>query len=204
MKKGGVPVNKHVRVLIAAVLAVAILFAARNSIAWAGPGADVETSVLQRGQGSVSGDKPDPGSVKPPPGDLTLCEDGIHSIGGVATLEVTELAPGYCLVAFLRNHAFAIGRIPDGAGSVLAQITFLRVFYHGKLVYELPVEDGQAELCYAIPPGKTAQLYFFDFYGPRFGERKGQPSWELLETDVEGGIACAASQTTGAYGLIGQ
>ena len=148
--------------------------------------------------------RPDPGSVRPPPGDLTFCESGSRSVGGVSTLEVNDLAPGYCIVAFLRNHAFALGRIPDGAGSVLAQITFVRVFYHGRLVYDLPVEDGTMEICYAVPPGKTAQIYFFDFYGPRFGQRQGQPSWEPLETTVSGGMACAAAQTTGAYALIGK
>lgn len=147
---------------------------------------------------------PPPGTVKPPPGEITLCEDDIESIGGVATLTVKDLAPGYCLVAFLRNHAFAVGRIPDGAGGVLAHITFVRVFYYGKLVSEVPTQDGSVKICYALVPGKTAQIYFFDFYGPQFGERTGQPSWEPLETTVDGGRACAVAQTTGAYALIGK
>jgi hypothetical protein len=197
---------KHtlIRILLAASLVFAVLFLAGEQLLPSTLAANGDRLVQPQDPFSWAAGKGDPGSVKPPPGELTLCEDGVHSIGGAATLEVSDLEPGYCLVAFLRNHAFAIGRIPDGAGKVLAKITFLRVFYHGKLVHELPVEDGQAELCYAIPPGKTAQLYFLDFYGSRFGERTGKPSWEPLETTVEGGVACAASQISGAYALIGQ
>lgn len=196
--------GKYFRVLIAIALVLVIVLLAKNKAVWAGPAAQIKQSVLAEGQSSVSLDKPDPGTVKPPPGEITVCEEGIHSVGGVATLEVTNLAPDYCLVAFLRNHAFALGRIPDGAGAVLADITFLRVFYQSHLIYELPEGDGQVQICYAVPPGKQAQIYFFDFYGPRFGERTGQPSWDPLETTIENGIACAPAQTTGAYALIGQ
>lgn len=192
------------RFLIVLVLVVAIAAIARNNVAWAGPVETGGTAIQQVEQFSPASDKPDPGSVKPPPGDLTVCESGTRSVGGVSTLEVTDLAPGYCIVAFLRNHAFAVGRIPDGAGNVLAHITFLRVFHHGRLVHELPEEDGRVEICYAVPPGKTAQIYFFNFYGPRFGERTGQPSWEPLETTLDGSVACAAAQTSGSYALIGE
>ena len=197
--------GNHVRVLIVTALILVMVLAARNHVAWAGPAvADRQAPEASVDQASAPSDNPDKGTVQPPPPEITICEEGIHSVGGVSTLEVNNLAPGYCLAAFLRNHAFALGRIPDGAGQVLAPITFLRVFYHGRLIYELPEEDGQAEICYAVPPGMTAQIYFFDFYGPRFGERTGQPSWAPLETTVSDGIACAPAQTTGAYALIGQ
>jgi hypothetical protein len=192
------------RFLIVLVLVAAIAAIARSNVAWAGAVGTSGMAIQQQEQFSPASDKPDPGSVRPPSGDLTVCEEGSRSVGGVSTLEVTDLAPGYCIVAFLRNHAFAVGRIPDGAGSVLAHITFLRVFYHGRLIQELPEEDGRVEICYAVPPGKTAQIYFFNFYGPRFGDRTGQPSWEPLETTLDGSVACAAAQISGAYALIGK
>lgn len=194
----------YVRVSIVITVLLAMILVARNNVAWAGPAAGVPQSPdVAIDQSLVSPDKSDDGTVKPPPPEIVICEEGVHSVGGVSTLEVNNLTPGYCLAAFLRNHAFSLGRIPDGAGEVLAPITFMRVFYHGRPVYELPEEDGQAEICYAIPPGMTGQIYFLNFYGPRFGERSGQPSWEPLETTVSDGIACAAAQTTGAYALIG-
>jgi hypothetical protein len=145
----------------------------------------------------------DPGTVKPPPGDLTICENGVHSAGGVSILTVTNLKPGYCIVANLKKNALAVGRLPDGAGSFLADVTFLRVFYHGKLVSELPTADGQSQICYAAPPGKTVQIYFLDFYGPRFG-RPDQRNWVPLDTTVTGGLACASAQSSGTYALVGK
>lgn len=200
--------GKYFRLSIVLILILVLTLLASSDLAWAGTGkgaGDVNRPAAGAGQAEVSADKPEPGTVKPPPGEVSVCEkNGIFSVGGVAVLQVNNLAPGYCLVAFLREHAFAVGRIPTGAGEVLADITFLRIFYHGELVYELPREDGQVIVCYAVPPGKTAQIYFLNFYGPRFGQAGGQPSWEPLETTVENGIACAPAQTTGAYALIGK
>ena len=193
--------KKTIRILIAILLVATIAVLAGNRVAWAGTGTEAEQALTSAGDSSLALDKPEPGSVKPPPAEVTACQDGVHSVGGVSILDVKNLTPGYCLVAFLRNHAFAVGHIPNGAGDVLAHITFLRVFYHGKLIPELPTKDGQVQICYAVPPGKQAQIYFFDFYGPRF-ERTGQPAWEPLETTVTDGVACAAAQATGAYALI--
>lgn len=145
-----------------------------------------------------------PGTVKPPPAELTVCENGDFSVGGASLLRVDQLAPGYCLTANLWDHSFALGRIPDGAGKVLSDVTFLRVFYQGRFVYEVPSQDGSIEICYAVPPDTQAKIYFFDFFGPRFGKRTGQPSWEPLQTTVTDGVACAPAQTSGAYALIGQ
>lgn len=170
------------------------LVAGENTLKW---DAGLYTSGLLPPQSN-------PGTVKPPPAEVTACENGPYSVGGVSRLTINNLAPGYCLAAFLRSHAFALGRIPDGAGKVLAPITFVRVFYHGRFMYELPAEDGEVQICYWAPADKEVQIYFFDFYGPRSGERSGQPSWEPLETTVENGMACAAAPKSGAYALIGK
>jgi len=196
--------SKYIRIFIVIALVGGVAILAKDKVAWAEPKSDVAPSSLALEDASPSSDKPDPGSVKPPRPEIEFCETGLYSVGGVATFQVNALAPGYCLEAFLHNKSFALGRIPDGAGKVLANATFLRVYYHGKFVYEVPEEDGNVMICYAIPPGKQAQIYFFDFYGPRFGERTGQPSWEPLPTTVEDGIACAPAQTSGAYALIGK
>lgn len=148
---------------------------------------------------------PGPGTVRPPATEIIACRDDNYSVGGVAGLIVSSLQRGYCLNAFLRNQSFALGRIPDGAGRILANITFLRVFYNSRFAYEIPLDQGDIQICYAIPTTVTeAQIYFFDFYGPRFGKRTGQPSWEPLETTVQDHRACAPAQTSGAYALIGE
>jgi hypothetical protein len=148
--------------------------------------------------------KPEPGTVQPPRKRIRVCQDGDPSVGGVSTLHIRNLAPGYCLEAYLHNKNYALGRIPPGAGKILANVTFLQVYYRGKFTYEVPAEDGEIRICYALPPGKEAQIYFYNHYGPRFGQGSGQPAWEPVPTTVTNGIACAAAQTSGAYALIGQ
>lgn len=148
--------------------------------------------------------KPEPGTVKPPPRVVKTCKDGNYSVGGVSGLKVSGLKPGYCLKAFLWNHRFAFGRIPKDAGKLLADITFLQIFHYGRLIQELPVQDGKIMICYAVPPNKQAQIYFYDFNRAHFGKKTGQPSWEPLPTTVENGVACAPAQSTGAYALIGK
>jgi hypothetical protein len=192
-----------IRLFIVLVLVFGIAVLAGGNVAWAGQKAGndpVPQNVVSNGPAL---DKPEPGSVKPPPAEVTICKDGAYSVGGVSTLEVTDLADGYCIVASLRNHAFAVGHIPDGAGSALAHLTLVRVYYHGKLVSELPVGDGQSKLCYAMPPGRTGQIYFYDFYGPQL-KRPGSRDWAPLDTTVTDGIACTAAQSTGAYALMGK
>ena len=148
--------------------------------------------------------RPEPGTVKPPPRVIRTCRNGNYSVGGVSGLKISELKPGYCVLAFLWNQRFAFGRIPDNAGGFLADITFVQIFHYGRLIQELPAEDGNIDICYAVPPGKQAQIYFFDFHRLHFGEKTGQLSWEPLETTVENGVACAPAQASGAYALIGQ
>jgi len=191
------------RLFIVIVLVGAIALLASGNVAWAGPGEKDQPVVQGAASNGPDFHKPDPGSVKPPPGEVTICENGVKSVGGVATLEVTDLGDGYCLVASLMSHAFAVGHIPKDAGKALAHIVMLRVFHHGKIVSELPEEDGQSRICFAVPPGATGKIYMYDFYGPRF-HRPGSRDWVPLDTTVENGIACASAQSTGAYALMGQ
>jgi len=150
---------------------------------------------------------PEPGTVRPPADNIYVCAAGTYSLGGIATLQVNQLAPDYCLHAFLWNNAFAIGRIPGGAGRILSDVTFLEIYYQNTFTYQydVPGQTKSIQVCYAVPNGMQAQIYFFDHYGPRFGHpHQGQPSWEPLETTIQNGIACAVAQTSGAYALIGK
>ena len=153
----------------------------------------------------VATPQPDPGTVKPPPPDINVCVPGSYSLTAISSVVVNALAPGYCLHAYLWRHGFAIGQIPGGAGRILADVTFVEFFNNGSFVYEAPSPDNSVQVCYAVPSGMQAQIYFFDHYGPKFGHpHSGQPGWVPLETTVQNGIACATAQTSGAYALIGK
>ena len=147
-----------------------------------------------------------PGTVQPPPAKRQICAPGVYPLGGISILRVNQLAADYCLLAFLWRPAFAIGRIPDDAGKILSDVTFLEVYKQGVFTYAYDVQ-GQTDsiqICYAEQLESQAQIYFFDFYGAKFGQRTKQPAWELLATTITNGVACAVAQTSGAYALIGK
>jgi hypothetical protein len=197
--------SKLIRVMIAIAMVSGIVLLAHQQVAWAQPTTEVNPSdqpqeivpaPLYRGGGGDEGR----GTVKPPRRRLFTCKDGLYSVGGVATLNVENLAHGYCLQAFLWKRRWPPVHVPTGAGDFLADITFLQVFYRNRFKMELPVSDGTLEVCYAVPPGKTqVKIYFLDFYG----KHRGKPTWVALDTTVEDGMACAPAQDSGGYALIG-
>ena len=198
--------KKYTRVMIAVILILGIVLLARNDPAWAQPASQNDLSVRSRGQAGMDLDKPEPGSVKPPPKKFSTCESGTYSVGGVVILTITDLKPGYCVEADLWNPRFQIKRLPDGVGAPLAHMLFLRIYYAGRLVHEIPAGDGIVEACYAIPPGKQGQFYFYDFFWERFNKQPdAPPEWDLIDTqvDADGKVACTSTQVTGVYGLMG-
>ncbi len=199
--------HKYIRVILILTLMSGILMLAKSNTAWASPAEEVVQSDLpQAPLPAPVLDRPEPGSVKPPPRRVKLCEDGVKSVGGVAVLKVTELERGYCVQAFLWNHKYAFGRIPKDSGKILAHITFLQIFHYGRFVQELPAQAGNIEICYAVPPGKQAQIYFYDYHRSRHKEEDSKAAnvWEPLPTTVTNGIACVQAQFSGAYALIGK
>jgi hypothetical protein len=182
------------RLFIVLVLVGGIALLADGKAAWAGPktgDAPVSQEVASNGPAL---DKPDPGSVKPPPDKVKICKNGNFSVGGVSTLRVRKLDRDYCIIASLHNARDLRGSLPDGA-RILADVTLFRVMYRGHFVGQLPSEAGDAELCYAVPPGKDATIYLLN---------QGKHTWQPIPTTVKKGTACARVQTSGYYALIGK
>jgi hypothetical protein len=144
---------------------------------------------------TLPGSDNDRGTVKPPPDKIKTCKRGTFSIGGGAVIKVKRLAPHYCLIAVLVRRSRTPGSIPAGAGQILSDVTLFQVTYKNHLVKSLPANDGHVELCYAVPPGKTAKIYQLDF---------GKHSWKSLSTTVKHGVACARIRASGVYVLIGK
>ena len=181
---------------VGALTTLVTLAAGENGLVWT-------TGVYS----PVAAVQADPGTVKPPPPSIETCSAGVYSLGGISTLQISQLAEGYCVHAYLWNHGFAIGRIPGGAGSILSDITFVEFYKQGTFVYQYDVQaqTDSIQVCYAVPDGMQAQIYFFDHFGPKFGHpHQGQPAWVPLETTIVNGIACAVAETSGAYALIGK
>ena len=195
--------KKSLRWFLALGLLAAILIAAYGSPAWADrPASKTGVSEALPAQSGAPGSTYK-GTVKPPPPDVEGCGPADYPLGGYAVIKASGLLSEYCVAGNLRPP-FAKGRLPKDAGKFLGDVVFVRYFKNGDLQYDLPSGTSDVEVCFAVPPGSTPQIYFYDFYGPQFGKRKGQPDWVLLETTVVDGMACAPAMTSGAYGLVGQ
>ncbi|NOY99951.1 MAG: hypothetical protein GXP40_12265 [Chloroflexi bacterium] len=200
--------KKITRLLIAVALVLGVVALAGNHVAWADTAeADLPGLVLGQGRPALSQADAQKGSVVPPPATFTVCSPydipGVYSVGGVATLHLDEFSQGYCVGTILWNHRFAPGRLPDGAGGFLSEIVFVRIYLYGNLVDKVSTGVGDVSVCFALPPDKEGQIYFYDFYGPRFFHRTGQPAWVSTVTTNENGIVCTTALASGAYALVG-
>jgi len=197
-------IQKYLRVIIVMIALIGIAVLAKNQVAWAGPATETkQVNDLGQTQFSISLNKPNPGSVNPPPSSFRGCENDLHSVAGVFTVEIKDLKPGYCVEVELSDPAY-VGRIPEDAGKTLADMGIFRIYFHGDLVYELPMADGSIQTCFAIPPKKQALIYFYDFFGERFEKRTSQPLWEKIDNTIDQNVACAFTQKSGMYALIGK
>lgn len=197
--------KKYLRLFIASALVLGIALLAKGGVAWAGKSERPE-AVSGLGQ-SEPLPQAKSGSVQPPPAKGAFCQDGFYSVGGVVTLDIQELMPGYCIEAELWNPIYKAKLIPEEAGNTLAHSLFIRIYYHGVLVYEILPGDGSVEACYAMHPEKQAQFYFYDYYGTRFEKRTEPPeTWDPFETrvDDENKVVCAFTHTSGLYALVGK
>jgi hypothetical protein len=192
-------VNKYLRVFIMVAVLLVTVGLAQNRVVWAQPSTQPDQSVQFQGvssapQPDVNSDK-DGGTVKPPPSKIKIGKNGNYSIGGVSTLTVKDLAPDYRILASLKKAKQAPKYVPSDVGQILADVTVIQFIYRNHHVSQLPVNKGTVELCYAIPPGKNASLYFLN-------EENG--TWQPLETTVAAGTACSRVQASGSYALIGK
>jgi hypothetical protein len=189
--------KRVLRIIILISILLGTIGLAQGRVAWAQTTADESPAPLQGVAWNVSqhDDDDDDGTVRPPPKRERICKQGTFSIGGVSTIKVTRLDKHYCLIASLRKSNSVRGRIPGGAGQILADITHISIRYRNHFVSYLPTGDGHVEICYAIPPGKTAKIYHL---GGHFGV------WRQLDTAIKKNVACARVRPAGFYALIGK
>lgn len=190
----------YFRIFMILAVLLGLVGLARNEVAWAQPGTKSDPSVqAQDGFPTTvvqdDDDEEEKGTVHPPKKKVKTCKTGTFSVGGVAVLKVKRLAHNYCVTASLRKGSKDSGSIPAGAGSILAAITDVQFFYRNHRIGTLPASKGAVEICYAVPPGKQAQIYFREY---------GKKEWKPLVTSFKKGMACAPAQISGSYALIGK
>lgn len=182
--------NKYIRVLVVIFLILGVILLAKNNAAWASPASDVEPSSRAEDQSSVSADKSDPGSVKPPPRFVFITESGTYSIGGFCTYTVEFLEPGVSVRVALERP---LPRpLPDGVHKVRqgCRVTY---YLHGQRIDEFTPELGSSQICFAVTPQKDNKVYFYTVYS-------SAPVWgPTSETNVETGSACSAAGPSAVY-----
>jgi hypothetical protein len=192
-------VGKLIRVIILVSVLLGTIGLAQRQVAWAGPSTEDEQAARLQSFSPASlqdgdDDDDDDGTVKPPRRKARICKSGNYSLGGVVVIHVKRLAHDYCLTAALRKSRKDPGRIPAGAGGILADITDVQFLHRHRRIGTLPASKGVVEICYAIPPGKQGQMYFREY---------GKKDWKPLITTFVKGMACAPAQVSGSYALIG-
>jgi hypothetical protein len=138
------------------------------------------------------------GSVVVPIYSQTIKSNGPMALGGCVTGNVEDLAfgKGYEMRATLITDPGGIEALPDKVGEFYECIIDLRLYKDGTMIDELPVEDGNVTICFAIPPYQNGTVYYFDkYYGVA-------PEWTQASDNFKTGIACSPVYRTGYYGMV--
>jgi hypothetical protein len=184
--------NKTVRIILAGLLLLGIVFLARNGIASAGAGmAEPKAQAVQsRPQSGGLFTDIEPGSVKPPPVVVPpVTGPGTYSVGGVCTVQVAQLASSVTLHAVLVPFS-TLGKHPQDVGRYLAGVCQLNYTKAGAGITDLAPADGSVTVCFAALPNTTTKIYVFD-----------GKTWTALTTTLNNGLECAAASKTGRYVL---
>lgn len=199
--------GKIVRTCIAIIMLLSLVLLARNNVAWAATpasqgdqtwGTDAELSAaLDRDEDCDKDRNKDKdkckckkgencGSVKPPVDHLKICEPGLYSIGGVATLDVKKLQDHDkkpdCFYAYVEDPE-NVKALPKKEGQVLSETVVLTSVGQGSII----------RICFAAPPSKKVTIYF-----------SAGGSWKALGTQVKDGMACTQVPGSGSFVLVGK
>ncbi len=191
--------NKTVRVLIAFIFVLGIVVVAKGNVAWAASSPMEAQSAPAQVESAPPMLYPEPGTVKPPAPVITITSSGVYSIGGFCSITVKNLVNGFGVNGSLFYSK--LKPLPKDAGQILFGSCFLQYFKFlpppNVELDKLPSDKGSADICFAVPPGKQGKVYFYDVLS-------GNPVWTALETTLKNGFACAASNMSGGYALVGK
>ena len=86
--------------------------------------------------------------------------------------------------------------LPIEVGKFYQCIIDLKLYQNEKLINELPKDDGNVTICFAIPPYQEGTIYYWDKY---FDEKS---EWKPISDPYKTGIACGAVTKSGYYGMV--
>lgn len=194
--------NIRIRLGIAIILFLSIVFLAYQGAAGASRSTDPSLSTKEEPRQSPAAAKDDDcdkdkkgkdrcgGTVKPPKGSVLIPVTGEYSIGGFCTLSVELNDSDIQLDARLITPL--PGELPDTVQKI-RQGCLLTYSRSNEVLFELPPESGNTTICFAALPNKQMTVYFHNTYSP-------DSEWAPLETTaLAGGIVCAPANASGTY-----
>ncbi|HLO31263.1 MAG TPA: hypothetical protein VK249_19090 [Anaerolineales bacterium] len=180
-----------IRYAIVLILLFSILWLAKGDPAGASVPADQSVqSVRNESQPAADPDKPEPGTVKPPPGSIVITQSGTYSVGGFCTITVTLTDPDVWVEVRIMHP---LPRpLPDGVHAV-RQGCLVTYHHAGERIDELTSDMGTSNICFAALPKELMKIHFHDTYA-------GAPTWSPLGgPGVVNGMICGVADHSGTY-----
>lgn len=136
------------------------------------------------------------GSVDVPSYVTTIVKPGPLAVGGCATGNVKDLPEGSKMDAQLVTSTAGLKALPEKVGKLYECIVDLKLYQADKMIQELPEDQGNATICFAVPPHQKGTIYFLDKYYDEKAE------WVPISDPFPTGIACGPVTKTGYYGMV--
>jgi hypothetical protein len=182
--------NQTIRYALAFILLAGIILLARVGVV----GANVSLDQNEQLESQVDEIEraANPGTVKPPPGEVVITQSGSYSIGGFCNFTVEFISTDISVHVSLERP---LPRpLPDKVHAVRQGC---RITYYqrpqGVRIDEFTPAMGTSSICFAAFLNQTNKIYFYNVYSP-------EPEWgPTAATTVEDRIACSDAGKSGVY-----
>jgi hypothetical protein len=136
------------------------------------------------------------GTVDVPAYTTIMAEVGGMELGGCVTGNIEDLAPdqGYRVEASVTSTEG--NPLPEDVGKFYECVVDIKLYQGDTLLTELPKDDGNITICFAVPPDKNGSVYYLDKYF------KDDAKWDSIGGAFDTGIACSPITKSGVYGMV--
>lgn len=136
--------------------------------------------------------KDDCGTVKPPPGAITITKSGTYNVGGFCNYTVEFAAPNPGISVRVALERPLPRSLPDGVHKVRqgCRVTYSQ---NGQRIEEFTDAMGTSQICFAPTPGQEMTIYYYNVYD-------ASPEWQpVAETTMVKGLVCSPADPSAVY-----
>lgn len=134
----------------------------------------------------------DCGTVKPPPGSITVTQSGTYNVGGFCRYTVEFLDPNAGISVRVWLERPLPRSLPDGVHKARqgCRVTY---FQGSQRIGEFTDAMGTSKICFAPIAGKEMTIYYYNVYDT-------SPEWRpVAATAVENGLVCSPADPSAVY-----